>query len=190
VNTKSANRAMPAVPFARSYWVVPGRLLAGAFPGAAVPDEARRKIKALIDCGIRAAINLMESHEVDHSGRPFVDYAPLFQELAAAWGTQAETLRFPIRDLGVASTESMTLILETIDRFIAAAKPVYVHCWGGIGRTGTVVGCYLMRHGLADAATVLNKIKLLRTHDAKAHVLSPETPAQRDMVTNWGNQLR
>src|SRR3712207_6971239 len=24
----------------------------------------------------------------------------------------------------------------------------YVHCWGGIGRTGTVVGCYLVEHGM------------------------------------------
>ncbi|MBA3406233.1 MAG: dual specificity protein phosphatase family protein [Gemmatimonadaceae bacterium] len=24
---------------------------------------------------------------------------------------------------------------------------IYVHCWGGVGRTGTVVGCYIVRHG-------------------------------------------
>jgi len=175
----------PAVPFPRSYWVVPGRLLAGAFPGAADPDEARAKIQALIDCGIAAIINLMEPDEVDHGGRPFVDYAPLFRQLAAARDAQAETLRFPIEDLGVTSVSSMGLVLDIIDRFIAAAKPVYVHCWGGIGRTGTVVGCYLMRHGLADADTVLDTIKTLRQNDAKAHVLSPETPAQRDMVIGW-----
>jgi len=176
-------QAPPTVPFARSYWVVPGRLLAGAFPGA--PDEAHAKIQALVNCGIAAVVNLMEPHEVDHSGKPFVDYGPLFRELAAVRGVDAQTLRFPIRDLGVTSTESMNLILATIDRLIGSEKPVYVHCWGGIGRTGTVVGCYLMRHGLADATTVLNDINLLRTHDAKAHVLSPETPAQRDMVVGW-----
>ena len=24
---------------------------------------------------------------------------------------------------------------------------MYLHCWGGVGRTGTVVGCWLVRHG-------------------------------------------
>ena len=28
-----------------------------------------------------------------------------------------------------------------------AAGGVYVHCWGGIGRTGTTVGCWFVRHG-------------------------------------------
>ena len=30
----------PTTPFARSYWVIPGRLLAGAFPGAKHEAEA------------------------------------------------------------------------------------------------------------------------------------------------------
>ena len=27
-------------------------------------------------------------------------------------------------------------------------KNVYVYCWGGIGRTSTAVGCWLVRHGM------------------------------------------
>lgn len=34
---------------------------------------------------------------------------------------------------------------------LAAGQTVYVHCYGGIGRTGTVVGCWLVRHGLSGA---------------------------------------
>jgi protein-tyrosine phosphatase len=37
--------------------------------------------------------------------------------------------------------ELMTTILDAIDESMTAGKPVYVHCWGGMGRTGTVIGC-------------------------------------------------
>jgi hypothetical protein len=39
-------------PFPKSYWVIPGRLLAGAYPGAKDPAEAAGKLKALFDAGI------------------------------------------------------------------------------------------------------------------------------------------
>ena len=41
----------------------------------------------------------------------------------------------------------MASILDAIDAALDGGKTVYVHCWGGVGRTGTVVGCWLVRHG-------------------------------------------
>ncbi|MSR27507.1 MAG: hypothetical protein EXS06_10930, partial [Planctomycetaceae bacterium] len=38
------------------------------------------------------------------------------------------------------SPEGYDAILADIDAELAAGRPVYVHCWGGVGRTGTVVG--------------------------------------------------
>ena len=35
--------------------------------------------------------------------------------------------------------------------FSPDGRKVYVHCWGGVGRTGTVVGCYLVRQGEREA---------------------------------------
>ena len=58
---------------------------------------------------------------------------------------------FPIPDMGVFGRgydEILDAIRESTDRGV-----VYVHCWGGIGRTSTVVGCLLVDAGLdADAA--------------------------------------
>ncbi|WP_394708837.1 protein-tyrosine phosphatase family protein [uncultured Desulfobulbus sp.] len=52
----------------------------------------------------------------------------------------ARYLRYPIRDVSVPiSSELMLKILDAIDQHINESKFLYVHCWRGIGRTGTVV---------------------------------------------------
>jgi hypothetical protein len=53
-------------PTASSYWIVPGRLLAGAYPGDSDPETHRVKVQALIDAGIRTFVNLMEEDETNH----------------------------------------------------------------------------------------------------------------------------
>ena len=53
------------VSFNRSYWVVPGKLLAGGYPGSENPVEEERKLKGLIQAGIRHVISLMEAQEYD-----------------------------------------------------------------------------------------------------------------------------
>jgi protein-tyrosine phosphatase len=55
----------------------------------------------------------------------------------------------------VPTEAEMIHILDTIDQALAEDRPVYVYCWGGHGRTGTVVGCYLRRHDLVSARDVL-----------------------------------
>jgi hypothetical protein len=64
----------PPVPFPRSYWVIPGKLLAGFYPGSKDPQEANDKLTALINAGIRHVINLMEPDERDLTGHRFVPY--------------------------------------------------------------------------------------------------------------------
>ena len=57
--------------------------------------------------------------------------------------------RHSIVDMDVPRSQQQTAgILDAIDKALEDGKNVYVHCWGGIGRTGTVVGCWLVRHGM------------------------------------------
>ena len=63
-------------------------------------------------------------------------------------------------------------------------RGVYVHCAGGIGRTGTVVGCYLVRHGMQGEAA-LEEIMRLRHAMPNGGDLSPRREPQRQMVRTW-----
>jgi protein tyrosine/serine phosphatase len=146
---------------------------------------ALAKLHGLLQAGIRVIINLMEEHETSWDGAPFVPYQGIFQDLASASGIEVEMMRFPIQDLTCPSRAAMCMILDTIDSAIYSGRPVFVHCWAGRGRTGTVVGCYLARHGLASGIVALNKIQELRRFDPTAHLESPQTGEQRSMVIEW-----
>ncbi|MGD0231986.1 MAG: hypothetical protein ABSC19_16795, partial [Syntrophorhabdales bacterium] len=86
------------VPFDRSYWVLPGKFLAGFYPGAKRPDEAKRKLRGLLDFGIRHIINLMEEYEADWYGDSFEPYEESIHYLAEEKGVLMECLRMPIPD--------------------------------------------------------------------------------------------
>jgi hypothetical protein len=172
-------------PFDRCYWIVPNKFLAGAYPGSKDPQEAQEKVSGLVTCGIRHVINLMEEDETNYGNERFIPYEKLLGTVSPTLRVAVAVTRYPIRDLNVPSEKEMIQILNTIDDSIAGALPVYVHCWGGVGRTGTVVGCYLMRHGLAARDDVLDRISVLRRDEVTAYRSSPETLDQRLMVQFW-----
>ena len=156
------NNDLDPVPFPRSYWVIPGKLLAGFYPGSKDPKEATEKLTALINSGIRHLINLMEPDERDFTGQRFIPYDDMMESITSKMGISVTFDQLPIKDLSVPTERHMMRILNQIDLCIKHGKPVYVHCLGGIGRTGTVVGCYLMRHGLAAGKNALEMIRNLR----------------------------
>lgn len=171
-------------PLARSYWVQPGKLLAGAYPGSRNAAETIHNLTRLLDAGIRVIVNLMEADEVDHDGNLFRPYDEEFVRLGKSVGVDITVKRIPVRDLSVPTPATMNKILDRIDAAIDSSKPVYVHCWGGRGRTGTVVGCYLVRHGM-EGDKALAKIRDLRANEPTAHKPSPETREQIEMVRSW-----
>ena len=125
---------MTPLPHDQSFWVVPDRFLAGNYPGDKTEASARKILGPILDSGVDVLIDLTEAGELE-------PYAHLLPE-------GVRHLRFPIRDISVPKDRSeMSAILDCIDAEIERAKLVYLHCWGGNGRTGTVVGCWLRRHG-------------------------------------------
>lgn len=165
-------------PLERSYWVLPGNILAGVYPGDFNPAEAQRKITWLLTAGFTYFLDLTESGELE----PY-DY--LLQELDGC-DHPIQHIRQPIRDASIPSTEDMGQILDLLDRALALGDQVYVHCWGGRGRTGTVIGCWLVRHGLSGEDALARIMHLRRVlPDYERQQPSPETDEQVEMVRNW-----
>ena len=173
MNSKSTT----AVPIPSSYWVRPGQFLAGEYPGAKNEAEAKQKVEQFLQHGIGFFLDLTGEDEL-------APYAHLLQGYASSVSHH----RFPIRDFNTPTTDGMIATLNAIDTALGKQQVVYVHCWGGIGRTGTVVGCYLVRHGMTGQEA-LAEIKRLRKKIPFTDRIrpSPETDSQRQMVLNWKN---
>jgi protein-tyrosine phosphatase len=160
-----------------AFWVVGGVLLAGPYPGAPSEAESRAKLTALLDLGVRRVIDLTEEGEL-------APYAPLLAELAAARGVEVAHVRMPIRDVDVPTVAEMRAILAELRAAADAGEIAYLHCWGGVGRTGTVAACLLIEDGCAPEA-VMDELRRLRRGTARRERISPETPEQRGFVTRW-----
>ena len=157
-------------PFPEAYWVEPGLLLAGPYPVPRRAHITNDKLQRLLQASIQLFVDLTEKDEA----------APYALKL----GGKARHKRFPISDFDTPSPQEMMSILNTLDRALLRSQRVYVHCLAGMGRTGTVIGCYLVRHGM-DGAKALKAIRKLRADTLFASSPSPETEAQQRMVLRW-----
>lgn len=168
-------------PHRNCYWVQPGRLLAGEYPGAPNSAAAREKLRGYLDAGITFFLDLTDLRDGLES------YADVLRAEAAARGLSVEYARKPIRDMGVPDADDMAHLLNTLDGALAAGHNVYVHCWGGIGRTGTVVGCHLVRHGMTGKAALAQIAHWWRgVAKSSLYPRSPQTEEQIEYVRKWG----
>ena len=155
-------------PIEKCYWVVPGKLLAGEYP---MKSNSRTNLRAIEFAGIVSFIDLTEE------GR----HRPYDQ-----WLENAESRRFPIENYSVPESPAMTVrALDAIDDNIENDLPTYVHCRGGFGRTGLIIGCWLSRRG-NNGEAALDELGRLRSQNPKlAGTPSPETDEQKRYVREW-----
>jgi len=169
-------------PFSQSFWVDEGLLCAGCYPGDLDPATRDTKLRGLLDCGIRRVLSLMEATERGRGGRPFEPYVPRLQELAAERDVVVECVNLPIRDACAPSPPSLQKILETIEIGLQEQTPTYLHCWGGHGRTGTVIACHLIQKGHSSQKAI-DELLRLRADLPKSH--HPFEGDQERFVLSW-----
>ena len=144
--------------------IEPGRLLAGRHPCAWGPAEAEAEVRALLDQGVTLFVDLTHEGELE----PYQLHVP----------ARVRHVRLPIADFSVPAPEQLVATLDEIDYELGAGGIVYVHCWAGCGRTGVVVGAWLVRHGMTPQAA-LDRIAETRGLGC------PQTLEQRLLVLDW-----
>jgi hypothetical protein len=155
----------------RDTYRVADTFLAGPYPGSIASAQTFRQMRAFARHGVTRFLDL--THPAD-ALEPYDRWLE----------PSAVRISQPIVDLGTTTIPHMARILDDVDAAVATGTSVYLHCWGGLGRTGTVVGCWLMRHGL-DGDDPIRRIAELRRELPDARFASPQTAAQRAMVTAW-----
>ena len=150
-------RFAEAAPLRGTAWVEAGRLLAGGYP------ESRDAERLAAEAGVTLFVDLTEEGELE-----------LYEVRRHA--------RFGVRDFTVAPPEVITAALDAIDAELEAGGIVYIHCWGGCGRTGTVVSCWLARHGVEPEAALA---RFAAVSFGAARRPCPETDEQRAAVLAW-----
>jgi hypothetical protein len=171
---------MSANPIPESYWVVPGYFLAGGYPFSRFDETlVRQRCTAFLEAGFNTFFDLTRAGELPA-------YLPSLQEEAARYGISVDYQRFNLQDKGLPVHEEMAMLLDAIDAALAAGRKVYLHCWGGIGRTGITVGCWLVRHGLTGGQALIRLNELFRTAvQSRLYSQSPETDAQVKFILDW-----
>lgn len=180
--THEADR--PSPPHPNCYFVPGTRLIAGEYPFTADPATARAKLCGCLDAGVTTFIDLTEPHEL-------APYEAALHDEARARGAGLKYVRLPIPDMRTPTPARMREVLDAIDHALGDGGTVYLHCWGGIGRTGAVVGCYLVRHG-ATGEEVLRQVAalyaMMSPGKLRRHPKSPQTPQQRAFVREWAEE--
>jgi len=165
-----------------TYWIKKYRLLAGEYPGTPDIYQTREKIDKYLAAGINAFLDLTEDGEL-------ISYRSQLSQLSVQKGINCIYRRMAIQDLSTPkSPKYMLEILDQIDQWSNEGRNVYVHCWGGVGRTGTVVGCHLIRNGFDGdgAITQLSEYwKQMSLDKQKRHPQTPETVDQFNYIRSF-----
>jgi hypothetical protein len=163
-------------PFSGCWWVTDSLLAGPTFFSGDLTNDVRN-LAVLESAGISTIISLVGLDDY---------YADETESEIFAWAIvpRFTWLGFTIPDGTAPDKETMQKLLQWVDVGLMKGGKVYLHCHSGRGRTGTVVGCWLARHGIALGEAVIDQIAELR-QSFDLPLPCPETTAQREMVIHW-----
>ncbi|HZU69746.1 MAG TPA: dual specificity protein phosphatase family protein [Ktedonobacteraceae bacterium] len=120
-------------------WMIENRLAGVSYP------RSEDTIALLSKLGVQALLTLSEES--------------LPAELLSKYQLRAEHL--PVTDFTAPTLEQVKRAIDIIDDFLAQGLPVAVHCRAGLGRTGTILACYLVSQG-CSAREAIEQVRMKR----------------------------
>lgn len=145
---------------------------AGEYPRNLDDMTSWDKIEQFRQFGITHFIDLTEEDEL----KPYIQML---------W-RGAFYLRFPIEDGGIPeSTDSVRRLIAEIQNIIDGNPEVkiYIHCWGGVGRTGQIVASYLAINRSLDYDTTMFLLRLDFSRNPKSERrVVPENRQQCEFI--------
>jgi len=158
------------------YWVPgswKGKLALSARPRGG--DWLEDEIRDWQHAGINLVVSLLTPQEETD--------LDLREEAAMVRANGMEFVAFPIEDREVPRSETaLAKTLDKMDASLAAGKNAVVHCRQGIGRTGLVGACLLVRKGMSPGAAV-------DAVSAARGIPVPETSDQREWIDHYAVEL-
>ncbi|GAB4815508.1 hypothetical protein N2152v2_002554 [Parachlorella kessleri] len=177
-----------------SNWVIRGRILAGAYPASLDDFETDHILTTLLELGVNTFVCLQAefalhtpetSWRTGHGLRPYIKDAQRL--LIRARETQStrikqdklDFLHLPIIDGSVTSDTALSRLADDCNMRVLRGERLYIHCWGGHGRTGTLVATMLGRLYSLSCSNALRYTQAF--HDSRKYpqgVRSPQTQPQ------------
>ncbi|MFX0016672.1 MAG: dual specificity protein phosphatase family protein [Promethearchaeota archaeon] len=139
-------------------WVIPGKLARSPFP-------LFQELSTLVELNIFLVINLTSQGIPNRLGN----------QLRAS-GIRIK--RLPIPDFGTPNQNTINQYLQMVCETILQNQAVLTHCIAGCGRTGTMIGLFLITHGYSPLVTLETIHKILGKG-------CPETEEQIDLLKQY-----
>jgi len=147
-------------------FIIEGELAGSAHPVLTVsgPEEFKN---VLGEYGLGAVVSL------DERGLP-AKWPPLMG---------AEYLHIRIPDFEPPTEDQIDRFIELVEKTKEGGRATLAHCHAGMGRTGTMIACYLVKHQQISADEAINLVRRKRPG-------SIETHGQEDCVRAYQRRLK